>query len=177
MASNPHSRKNSAERAEQQAEAYRLRLRGHSLRAIGGIMGFSHETARRLVQVEAEKLTLPLADELRKQQLERLNDARLAVLAVLERKHVHISEGRVVRDKDPETGLVGEPIEDDAPVLQAVDRLVKIEDRIAKLLGLDAPVQSEISAVVENRPVELLGLLAQARARSQAEEAELRGES
>jgi hypothetical protein len=174
MASNPSSRKNVAERAEEQAEAYRLRLRGHSLRAIGSIMGFSHEKARQLIALEAEKLTLPLADELRKQQLDRLNDARLAVMAVLERKHVHISDGRVVRDKDPETGLLGEPIEDDAPVLQAVDRLVKIEDRIAKLLGLDAPVQSEINATVETRPAELLTLIERARQQSEEDEARLR---
>lgn len=177
MSAVPQGRKNNAVHAEQQAEAYRLRLRGHSFREIGAQLGVSHETARKWTQVEAEKLTLPLADELRKQQLDRLNEMRLAALAVLERKHVHISEGRVVRDKNPETGDVGEPIEDDAPVLAAIDRLVKIEDRMAKLLGLDAPVQQQIAATVESKPVELLGLLAAAREQVAQDEARLRGEA
>ena len=34
---------------------------------------------------------------------------------------------------------------DDGPVLQAVDRLLKIADRRAKLLGLDAPKRVEVS--------------------------------
>jgi hypothetical protein len=82
----------------------------------------------------------------------------------------------VVRDKDPETGEIMDPIIDDAPVLAAIDRLVKIEDRMSKLLGLDAPVQSEVSAVVEHKPAEVLDLIAQAKARTERDEAVLRGE-
>lgn len=176
MASNPHSRANPADRAEEQVKAYNLRLRGHSLREIGRLMSISHEKARQLISLEADARVLPLADELRKQQLDRLNEMRMAALKVLEREHVHISEGRVVRDKDPETGDYTDPIVDDAPVLAAIDRLVKIEDRMSKLLGLDAPVQSEVTATVEHKPAEVLDLIAQAKARSEAEEAVLRGE-
>jgi hypothetical protein len=177
MAYNPHSKANNAEQAEKQVTAYNYRLRGHSLREIGKLMGVSHETARKLVSLEADARVLPLADELRKQQLDRLNDMRLKAMAVLEREHVHIAEGRVVRDKDPETGEFSDPIVDDGPVLAAIDRLVKIEDRMSKLLGLDAPVQSEIAAVVEHKPTEVLSLIEQTRARVAEDEARLRGEA
>ncbi|MBD0743585.1 hypothetical protein [Streptomyces sp. CBMA152] len=48
------------------------------------------------------------------------------------RHYVVTASGRIV--EDPETG---QPLQDDGPVLAAIDRLVKILDRIAKLRGLD----------------------------------------
>jgi hypothetical protein len=58
---------------------------------------------------------------------------------------VTVSNGRVVT-------LDGQPLQDDGPILQAVDRLNHIEDRKlriqerrAKYLGLDAPKQVVIS--------------------------------
>lgn len=176
MGSNPHSKANPAEQAEKQVQAYNLSLRGHSLREVGRLMGVSHETARKLISLEADARVLPLADQLRKQQLDRLNEMRVAALRVLEREHVHISEGRVVREKDPETGEILDPIIDDSPVLAAIDRLVKIEDRMSKLLGLDAPLQTEVNATVEHKPAEVLDLIAQAKARTEQDEAVLRGE-
>ena len=62
---------------------------------------------------------------------------------VLQRNHVVVSQGRVVE-------LDGVPIPDDAPVLAAIDRLLKIQERRAKLLGLDAPTQSRVEVVTES---------------------------
>lgn len=120
------------------AEAYRLRLRGLSYREIGTRMGVAHTTIAGWTRAESDATIMPLADELRKQQLARLDAMRVACMKVLERYHVTVSDGRVVYDDQS-----GERIEDDGPVLQAVDRLVKIEDRYAKLCGLDAPTQIE----------------------------------
>lgn len=174
MGANPHSRSNPAEQAEKQVQAYTLRLRGLSLREIGKQLGVSHETARKLISAEADDRVLPLADELRKQQLDRLNDLRLKALTVLEREHVHIAEGRVVRDKDPVTGDYSGPIIDDGPVLSAIDRLLKIEDRMARLFGLDAPSQQEIVATMEHKNPEVLSLIEQARQQVATDEAKLR---
>jgi hypothetical protein len=66
-----------------------------------------------------------------------LNAAKQAVWAVLEANHLVISDGRVVT-------LDGEPIPDDEPVLKAVDRLVKINQELAKIYGAYAPVKSEV---------------------------------
>ncbi|NUV54568.1 hypothetical protein G6W51_16950 [Streptomyces coelicolor] len=85
---------------------------------------------------------------------ERLDDelGRLAVLEdkvrqVLENRHILVNNGRVILDPATE-----QPMEDDAIVLQAIDRLVKIEDarrrnaeRRAKLNGYDMPLQTEIT--------------------------------
>lgn len=85
---------------------------------------------------------------------ERLDDelGRLAVLEdkvhqVLKNRHILVNNGRVILDPDTE-----QPMEDDAILLQAIDRLVKIEDarrrnaeRRAKLNGYDMPLQAEVT--------------------------------
>jgi len=68
--------------------------------------------------------------------LERLQDYRRLVYRVAVAKHyVTTQAGNVVH-------YDGKPVLDDAPVLQAVDRLLKTDDTEAKLLGLYAPAKS-----------------------------------
>jgi cell division septal protein FtsQ len=77
-------------------------------------------------------------DELRALELARLDRLEIAANEVLEREHVTVSNGRIV--------VLGEsPLPDDAPVLAAIDRLLKIQERRARLLGLDAPTKQNIS--------------------------------
>ncbi|GAA2395473.1 hypothetical protein GCM10010404_61300 [Nonomuraea africana] len=68
-----------------------------------------------------------------------------------------VSQGRVVRlgqpfiDDDGNAAVDdgrGEPLEDDAPVLAAIDRMLKIQERRAKLLGLDIPVKQLVGGDV-----------------------------
>ncbi|WP_336156657.1 helix-turn-helix domain-containing protein [Amycolatopsis sp. VC5-11] len=157
---------NRAQQAERRAEAYRLKLRGYSDRAAGEKLGVSHTTIQNWTKQEADEVVLPLAAEYRKVQLERLGEMRQAALAVLERYHVTVSNGRVVE-------LDGVPVEDDAPQLAAIDRLLRIEERIAKLLGLDAPTRAEVEARVEPKPDGLIDLIKRARQQTEEDEARL----
>lgn len=79
------------------------------------------------------------------QELQRLDALYDSVVEVLEREHITVSNGRIIE-------VDGVAVPDDAPVLQATDRLLRIEDarrrnseRRAKLLGLDAPQAVEVS--------------------------------
>ncbi|MFI2349711.1 hypothetical protein ACH492_22190 [Streptomyces sp. NPDC019443] len=143
--------------AERDAEAARLRERGLSFPAIATELGFTDRgTARRAVQRVLKETVQEAGDELRKMELARL-DAELvrlnaleeSVRAVLERKHITVNNGKVIYVGD-------EPLEDDVPVLQAVDRLLKIEESRRrngesrrKLLGLDEPVKTQVSGGVK----------------------------
>ncbi|MCU1685097.1 MAG: hypothetical protein JWQ81_5836 [Amycolatopsis sp.] len=138
-------------------------------RAAGAEMGVSHTTIQNWTKQEADERVLPLADELRKVTLERLGEMRQSALEVLERIHLTVSQGKVIKHD------FGIPLEDSAPRLAAIDRLLRVEERIAKLMGLDAPTRSEIEARVEQKPAELLALIAKARAEQDATEAELTG--
>lgn len=48
------------------------------------------------------------------------------------------SNGRPIIDEN------GEYVRDAGPRMQALDRLVKINERVAKVLGLDAPIQADV---------------------------------
>ncbi|WP_327105869.1 hypothetical protein [Nonomuraea glycinis] len=68
-----------------------------------------------------------------------------------------MSNGRIVRLGQPfvnDEGEAevddgrGEPIEDDAPTLTAIKTVLAIEERRAKLLGLDTPVKQQVGGDV-----------------------------
>jgi hypothetical protein len=75
---------------------------------------------------------------LRSLELARLDALQGRTWAVMEREHVTVSHGKIIRGED------GKPLRDDGPLLAAVDRLLKIAERRARLLGLDAPTRTEL---------------------------------
>ncbi|MFE1515703.1 hypothetical protein ACFW9I_02540 [[Kitasatospora] papulosa] len=125
--------------AQRDAEAARLRARGLTYQQIADELGWtSRGDAHHAVQRALEATVKEAADEVRAIELDRLDTLYRAALAVLERQHVTVSNGRVV-------SLNEEPLPDDGPVLAAIDRLLKIQERRSKLLGLDAPSKAAIS--------------------------------
>lgn len=153
-----------AETAERDARACELRSRGMSYRAIARELDYaSMGGAYKAVQRALADIVREPAEDVRTLELERLDEMHRAVLAVLEREHVTVSQGKVVRrrvgdqlddDGQPVLDADGKPVGvyedvlDDAPVLQAVDRLLKIQERRARLLGLDAAQKLDVSGEV-----------------------------
>jgi hypothetical protein len=177
MSARNESRANPAAVAERQDRAYTLALRGKSLRQISRIMTdegmpVSHETARKLIAAEADERVAPLATEYRQMQLDRLGEMRERALEVLEAQHWLVSHGRVVTLED-DSGLKT-PLADDGPVLAAVDRLLRIEERTARLLGLDAPAKAEIESRIETIAPDVLSLIEAAETDAADDEAAIR---
>lgn len=149
--------------AQRDADAAALRAKGLSFQRIANELGFSSKAkAYEAVQRALADLPREGIEDLRRMELERLDGMYQAAMDVLEREHVAISQGKVVRRRvgtevdefgherlDDE----GKPIPlyadvlDDGPVLQAIDRLLKVQERRAKLLGLDAPTKVEMLTV------------------------------
>lgn len=143
--------------AARRAAAARLKGEGKSYRAIAAELGIDVHTAFDDVKAAVRSIVQPPAEEVVRVELARLDDELLAldrleesVRAVLEREHVTVSHGKVIT-------LEGqtEPLRDDGPVLQAVDRLMRIEEQRRrngesrrKLLGLDAPAKTQVSGGV-----------------------------
>lgn len=131
-----------AETAERDAEACRLRSRGMSYRDIARELGYaSMGGAYRAVQRALADIVREPAEEARQLELDRLDAALEAVMKVMATEHVVIQHGRVVE-------LDGRPVPDDAPVLAAVDRIVKLSESRRKLLGLDAAQKLDVSGEV-----------------------------
>ena len=125
--------------AERDRNAVQLRSRGQTYQQISDELGYGNlSNARRAVKKALEGIIVDAREDFIKLQLDELDMMTRSVIEVLETKHYVVSEGRIVYRGDKE-------LLDDSPVLQAVDRLLKISDRRAKLLGLDAPKRVEVS--------------------------------
>lgn len=88
------------------------------------------DVSRALKQANKE-LAMGL-EEYREAARMRLDGLRRQVHAVLARPHYVLHAGQIVRDDS------GNPMRDDGPVLAAIDRLMRIEERQAKIDGTDA---------------------------------------
>jgi hypothetical protein len=190
----PYNRRNPAEQAEKAAIVFQLKLDGHSFRGIEAITAAPNgptrgeripwTTARDLLRDELARRVDPKIDQYRALHLERLegelvrlNELEERAKQVLDRHHITVNNGRVI-------AVDGEPLQDDGPVLAAIDRLIKIEDarrknnaEQRKLLGLDAPtkVDAQVTEVTQ-QDIELAALVREAQAKNAAEEQRIRHE-
>jgi len=129
--------------AERDAECARLRARDHTYQQIADATGFTSASGARFAveRALARTITEP-GEELRRIELMKLDALARAAWRVLEARHYLVSQGRLIRLEDG-----APPLEDDGPVLQAIDRLLKISERRSRLLGLDSPVRMEVLTI------------------------------
>lgn len=114
-----------------------------------------------IIRTMKEKVELPTREDLVKRSVARLDKLYREAWTVVETEHIAVSHGRVVYGPD------GEPLKDHAPVLQAIDRLLRIEERLAKLLGLDA-IDRMLDDPNGPADAELQEMINEARAKSAA---------
>lgn len=170
--------------AERDAEAADLRAQGWTYRRIAAYFGIDVRNAYDAVQralnsviKEPGKAVLHFELERLDAELARLDAMEEKVRKVLDAKHITVNNGKVIIH--PETN---QPMEDDAPVLQAVDRLLKIEEsrrrngeRRAKLTGIEAAVKIDATVhEVTQQDLELQEMLREAKAAVRSEEAQIR---
>lgn len=150
-----------ADTARLVAQVGSLKEQGLTYRQIAPQLGISPATAWRYHETWLKELRAGIPEirervaqamieqhDMLRLERQRLEMERDAVLEVLTARHLTVSNGIIVR-------IDGEPIEDDAPVLTAVstlnairDRLIKMADHEAKLLGLYAAVKQTVDATV-----------------------------
>ncbi len=138
----PASRAQRAKTAERRAKAVAMRLAGADFDTIAATLGYAdrasaHKDITRALEAAVVEQHHSV-DLYRAEELQRLDLLLAEAWAVLKRSHVTVSHGRVIRDDE-----TGEKLLDDGPVLQAIDRILKIQERRSKYLGLDAPTKVE----------------------------------
>jgi hypothetical protein len=128
---------------------------------------------QRRIECEIRETVQPLADEVRALELDRLDQLQQVALAVMGADHPLVSEGRVVRVEQADGTKV--PLQDHGPVLAAMDRFLKIQDRRAKLLGLDAPTKVDATITeTTQEDLELADMIRTAQAKAAAAESQLK---
>jgi hypothetical protein len=123
-------------------EALRLRTTGWGMEDIAAHFGTTVHTVaiwlRRAVSVMARFA----GNEQRLLELQKLDEAEAEVWKVLKMIHwAYTNRGDLIYDPN------GEPMRDGRIVLEAIDRLMKIAERRARLMGLDAPMRAEILTI------------------------------
>lgn len=92
---------------------------------------------------------------LRSIEADKLDAMERVIIQIMRKPHILAQQGRVVID--PSTG---KPAEDPGPVFQCIDRLLRIAERRAKLLGIDTPVKAQVEIKAVGVDAEIAGLLA-----------------
>lgn len=138
----PASRAKRADVAKRRAEAVAMRMAGASYQDIADKLDYNSRGAA--CQDVTRALEANIAEQnravevYREEELQRLDLLMAEAWRVLRRQHVTVSHGRIIRDEETD-----QPLLDDGPVLAAIDRVLKIQERRAKFLGLDAPTRVE----------------------------------
>jgi hypothetical protein len=127
--------------AELDARCLDLRRSGATYRQIAGQLGISAANAHKRVTRSLDRTRREPADGLRDLELVRLDALQAAATAVLAATHHVIQAGKVVVDGQEQ------PYVDHGPVLAAVNTLLRVAERRARLLGLDAP--AKVDATVD----------------------------
>jgi predicted DNA-binding protein YlxM (UPF0122 family) len=145
--------------AEQDAKIIKLKRQDLTFQEIADQLGISRAAAQRGFHRGVPRITEPAALEYRAEHLARLELLREVVMGILGTRHVSISNGEVVReviDVDADGNPVhGEAYEDDGAILSAAATLLKIDEREAKLLGLDSAKKIDMSGTIT---YELVGI-------------------
>lgn len=132
----------------------------------GTILGF--QRVKKRVEATADNEYV----EYKNEQLARIATMREVVADVVAARHVTISNGHVVREiigrDDEGRPEYGDAYEDHAPVLAAIDRLVKLDDQEAKLLGLYPKQAVSVSRETSEVDAAVIGLIQRAQDRADA---------
>lgn len=155
----------SIRQAERRAEILKLRLDGHSLAEIGDRLGIRADSVHDIITRALRAMTQDPSQELLTLELARLDSLYAEALKAVRSFTPVLHNGRVVQIpvidsngdaiKDPETG---QPLtciaQDRQPVLAGIACAVRIAERRAKLLGLDAPIRAmqEVTVTGNDQP-------------------------
>lgn len=127
----PRVRASSINAREKERQAISLRLTGATLWQIAQALGYNNESSvRSAIERGLNRAVAEPADKMRALELERLDRMLHAIWP---------------------TAINGPTQER----LQAIDRILKIMDRRAKLMGLDAPLRVDYRRMVRNVALEL----------------------
>ncbi|HEX3962160.1 MAG TPA: hypothetical protein VHZ03_36950 [Trebonia sp.] len=154
------------ESAARDMRAAELHGQGWTYQRIAGELGFAGSgKACEAVQRAFASIPIEGAEQAKRQDLERLDRLIEKNWEALERPHVAVSNGRVVRrfvgieidadgierlDADGKTIPVFKDVLDDGPVAVHSTVILRLIEKRSKIFGYDAPVQSRVEVITSD---------------------------
>lgn len=155
--------------AERDARIMAMLAEGKSQATVAAHFGLSRPRIAQIKKRVLDDIRFESVEDYRAQMAERLEHDREQLALIRDKEHLTVSHGHVVRigrpvirwepdPDDPDADLIpvavieeghGDPVLDDGPRLQAIAQSLKVEDRWAKLFGLDAPSKVELSGATQ----------------------------
>lgn len=134
------ARRSRTEREEtRDAQAARLRALRFTYEQIAEQLGYANHTgALKAARRGRDRAVREPHQDMVAMDLAELDEMARQAWAVLRANHYVVDRGEVVRLDD-------KPLADDAPVLAAIGRLLDIQVRRARLVGLDAPAKATVT--------------------------------
>lgn len=131
----------------------------HTIAWIADEMGCSYFRVQKLLNKYTPKLTEKDANHHRDIEIGKLDLLEEKLWRMVDEEYYTVSHGRVVYFES------GEPVMDIDPVLRVMDRILKVAERRAKLLGLDKPVRVEATVhTMDSTDMELAEMIRRGRA-------------
>jgi hypothetical protein len=146
------------------AEAARLKAQGMTLEQVAAELGLDKPNPDNGPQRAAAAIKRAMGemarfanDEMRMMELRSLDELEWLAWQAIRKNPLLVSQGHIVFNED-----TGVPVTDDRFLLETIDRILKIKERRAKLIGLDAPIRREVITMdsIENEIKKLEGELA-----------------
>jgi len=136
---------------ELQKKICELRMQGYNFTQIGEQLGIRPQHAHAQHQRAMKAIIQEPAQETRDLEVQRMDMMLASLHADYNKFFPVVNSGQVIRDvvedengnpiKHEDGRLVTYKLEDIGPRMQILDRMLKIQERRARLLGLDAPVR------------------------------------
>lgn len=136
-------------------QIWALRIRGYSAEQIAKHYDIKPAQVNNAIARASASVETELPNTVIKLELARLDYLLVKAMDVMEHRHAVFNHGQVMYDQKTDR-----PYVDTAPVLNAIDRCLKIQERRAKLMGLDKDPQStppdddqltpELTQMIEN---------------------------
>jgi len=142
-------RRRSVADRDRDARAVELRRRHLNYAQIAAEMDYADKSGAYLaVQRGLADMAQDAGAEVLQLELDRLDDIARGFQRIFATRHyvVSVGAGKVVMDP----AKPGVPLVDDSPVIQAGLALLRVMERRAKYLGLDAPAKSRVEVIGEN---------------------------
>jgi hypothetical protein len=115
--------------------AAEMRSRSLTYQQIGDQLGMTRQAAHQAVQRAIAEIPKEGTDAALHLELDKLDLLERQLFGIMGKKHLRTSTtGKVVEHE-------GSPVYDDGPVINAISGLLKVGERRARLLGLNAPTK------------------------------------
>jgi len=125
------------------AEAARLKALGWSLEDICERLSLGDDPRRAAAAIKRAMATAVrfAHDEFRQMDYTGLDELEYRLWKLLDQKHILVNQGRIIH------GETGEPLNDNRFVLEVMDRIMRVKEQKAKLMGYMAPTRAEVVSI------------------------------